>query len=904
MATGDLTAAIRTDGWSADVTIEGRAAWLGAAAFDFGTPGTTAASKFYLSVTSEGYSSAGVLGTIARTVYGTTQVRLPTGSKAIPGTISAALTDGETLTQAVTGATCVVFGAGQDGTHAAAITHTHAGSPDASNVWTGGTSGNTVTPSGAPAARTNDERVVGTDLVVRVALSSDIYNDDKNGGAGTSGTNPTLTASAGWASSGGNNSNAAAAVAVTNNSTLDYPVAFGQWDWVAGTAHRARVKTAFRVAFNARHGHGIAAVRFTRTGASSGALADEYVTSETRTLRTGTNLYGWSHQSASLALTGATQGELITSRVRVYPKVGDADSVQDTNARTTGTDEILGYNEHVVTVDKTDALDVIRYVSTTGNDTTGDGTSGNPWLTVEKAIRTATVNVVKLMGAATTYNLALGGARRTMTEWLVVEPDTGATPTVVMVSDSAAARQYNIERLCFRNLTVSKEDNNSYLNGNNTGNWLWFDDCTFDDGAFGAGANPSFGYQSNGCYLTNCSGDLDQWGMTGFSTSRVAYSYDGCTNPSGIANRITSCSGDGVGFLGQKTSGNPAPSQNNLLFDYNKFINSVFASGNLIILKDYALTGISVVGNVIEKSSGTGAAVHLWGDNASTANTATHVIVAHNTSPIATDACRWNCFYNDTTTNNPAYRHVFMYGNDIGRFNIKTDTFTTANAARINNWPVYYGVNCPDNNFDTDSGSGSFVQAYPGLRHTTATALYADSGSDDFSPDTGSTVLDRIDYSGTVLVPGDQAGNYCSRDTTALASLGALQPTPTLAVTVDGDAAAEDATVNLGQQSSGASIDVVATVSGLTGATVYIEDYATDAGIAEVAEFVPEYITVGGTTTNTATLRLEQGTSTAAITLTSSYGDGDFDFDITWEEQLTGAVRRGRYRRGRERRAS
>lgn len=76
-ATGDfVSAAVQTNGWTLELTFVGGTGGT----YDLGL-GTTnrlsGAEKVALAVTSEGYSSAGVLGTVSRTVYGTKQVRRP-----------------------------------------------------------------------------------------------------------------------------------------------------------------------------------------------------------------------------------------------------------------------------------------------------------------------------------------------------------------------------------------------------------------------------------------------------------------------------------------------------------------------------------------------------------------------------------------------------------------------------------------------------------------------------------------------------------------------------------------------------------------------------------------------------------------------------------------------------------
>jgi len=76
-----------------------------------------------------------------------------------------------------------------------------------------------------------DEADSGGNLSFRMALSEPIYDDDKDGGAGTSGTNPTVTIAADWATNGADATILNTDFAVTNSSTLDYPRVLGNWAW-------------------------------------------------------------------------------------------------------------------------------------------------------------------------------------------------------------------------------------------------------------------------------------------------------------------------------------------------------------------------------------------------------------------------------------------------------------------------------------------------------------------------------------------------------------------------------------------------------------------------------------------------------------------------------------------------
>lgn len=523
-----------------------------------------------------------------------------------------------------------------------------------------------------------DEVASGSDLVIRVALSRDVYDDDKNGGAGTSGTNPTVTVAAGWATSSlPDTNNAVTALTVTNSSTLDYPVCFGQHDPVAGTLIRSRVKTDFPVAFTARHGEGIACVRWNATGNTSAVTQEAFATVQTATVRSATGLYGCAY-GTTIPLSVYTQGELITVRVRAYPVVGDASSILDTNGRTTANQEILGWNDLIVTCDKNDALDVIRYVSTSGNDTTGDGSSGNPWATIGKATTTAGVNVVRLLGDNTTHNLGSTASRRTASEWVIVEPDTGVVGCRVSMTTT---RTYRCERLLIRNCEFRLATTGSWLDGENL-NFIALSGVTFNKNAVG---NPTtnFGYASLGAYVLNCDGDIQitAWSMGAFSTDRVLWQFDGVdfadsnarTNDFAAWYRAVACELRGAGFATKPASAN-GPTQAGVIYEFNSNLDATSAARNLLLLKAVGITGVSIIGNLFEKTAGTESAVHLWADNTETA--CTHVIVAHNTGVGSGSGRRWNIFYNDRGTTKYDHKSVFLLGNQIDEGNIKSDDFT------------------------------------------------------------------------------------------------------------------------------------------------------------------------------------------------------------------------------------
>lgn len=440
--TGDiLSVTVRADGWSADVVVEG---FTTGATYDFGL-GTNnanlAGARVVFTVVSEGYNSAGTLGTVTRTVYGTSVVR-----KAFP-------------TEA----------------------------------------------SGSTGAGSTKDETGGGNLTVRIALSDPIYIDD-NTGAGKSGTAPTVSISAGWSvntGGGSQSSNAVTGLTVTNSSTLVYPQVIGQWDGIAGVRTADRVKTDFTLAANAFHLFGIAAVKFTATGQTSGASVNSTATTQTATQRSATGLYACAYQK-TLALSGFTQAELINCDFLAYPVVGDASSILDTSERTTTNDEPLGYNRAVILCDKSNALDDAVYVSPTGNDTTGTGTSVNPYATVAKGMTQG--NIVYLTAGT---HLAVGSAqsRKTTNEWVIAQPAPGESSATVTVQIPTSTRENKCQRMMYQGVTVTMVGAGSYLTGEGN-NSVRFRDCVFAHGGTVA-TSAGMDFAAVACYFENNTGDLN-----------------------------------------------------------------------------------------------------------------------------------------------------------------------------------------------------------------------------------------------------------------------------------------------------------------------------------------------------------------------------------------------------------
>ncbi|WP_231741086.1 hypothetical protein [Thalassoglobus neptunius] len=706
-ATGDVSIAIPAtgpsgspSGYFALIEVEG---FTTGASYDLDGAGggstsvqdfSTAAIVF--TVTSEGYSGSGTLGTVSRTVYGTIITR--------------------------------------------------DSYPDDANL---------------------DETDTGSALRFYVALSEPIFDDDT--------ATVTMTASTVTNTGGGSEtSNALTDAAVTNSSGLDYPTTNQHFEQYAVTQHADLVADDFTVGLHAFAAYRVAAVRFTATGHTSANEVDVFVTSPTSTERTATGLSAESHKT-TIDISGFTDGELIDVRARVYPVVGD--TIADNQSNTATHEEIRKFNLLTVRYDTTPT---VRYVRTTGNDSTGDGSTGTPYLTIGKALSDSPDTVY--LGAGT-YAGGSSITRVTSSTWATVTPEPGQDASTVIVQCNASTRTYRHERYRLRGVTIQQAETGSWFDGEEVGNHIRFEDCVFDDNGFVP--TTSVGYRSDSCTFVNCtiaSGaeplNFASWKLSSFSSATVAYFADGCTFGQATTATIlkgwygvvcSNVSGH-IGFAGD-VAGTSMTSNIGGLFLCNQVLDHV--ETNVLQLgqsSGHPNNNWFVGGNIISRNSGSGAGIAMAADNTSTsAQDTTGIIFAHNTVYPQTNSVRMNFAYNDsgsTARNRTNWRIV---GNSIGQSNIKSDTFGD-DANLVGNWPLVFGAGCGSNYMQ----GPIFVQEFAGFNTSQGSSGspldpgYVDGANDDFTPDTGSALIGALDSSHK-LMRFDLFGNPIGSD------IGAVQ---------------------------------------------------------------------------------------------------------------------------------
>jgi len=300
-----------------------------------------------------------------------------------------------------------------------------------------------------PLDAEDDIAVDGADLLVKVALSEFVYDDDKAGGAGTSGTDPTVIVIGGWARETAipaNVTNAVSAGAVTNNSILDYPKVVGRFVWpsfyTVGGDFLLEAECFQHFGMNAKP---VACVKFDAQDASLNSAPTQTVTDMTLTTRTHPSGLKPSVYAATMPVANLTQGEAITCNFKAYPWIGDADSVLDTRDGTPPPSPTWG--PVVLYCNKDGTFNPAPFVAVApGGADSGQGSfateaeaRAQPYATIPTALaglaQPSGGECVLEEGA---YPLTADAALNlgSMTAWVTIRPATGTDPAAVLIDQA------------------------------------------------------------------------------------------------------------------------------------------------------------------------------------------------------------------------------------------------------------------------------------------------------------------------------------------------------------------------------------------------------------------------------------------------------------------------------------
>ncbi|MCW1923009.1 hypothetical protein OKA05_10635 [Luteolibacter arcticus] len=626
-----------------------------------------------------------------------------------------------------------------------------------------------------PNDEQNQETVAGGRLRFEAVLSEFIYDDDKAGGPGTSGTDPVFHAPAGWVRSAGVPSAAVMAMPVENLSTYDYPVPVANWTLPDYERLKDYSVTVAAIGFHAsgRDQRPLACMEFIATAGEHSASS---MVGEAAIDPTQNDPHPVIEYVGTVDLTGFPDNTRVALNFRAYPIIGDLDSVYDSTAGS----PTAAVNHH--TLPQSFLLDVAGVrgypvavvdpvTGTVGGVVSDEDTelgrvaaAAAPFATLAQAMLALSAHLTATCGrsdlsGATVYlasgtHRLMGGNQAVDVPvldggcWLTITPLPGATP--LLTTDSASNFLVPAHAIKFLGCTLERSANKPFAAGND--GLLLTQDCVIRDTRASTSTDGIF--------------DDAGWAWHLRSTFRRVQvetaSFRGCSFPEGnqIGRRrfIVGCDwvpyGDPPKLFA--SSSNATNTSDGMVMAYNAFwkCNEGAAEYPGVGEGDFQ-QGCAVVQNLFEQAAGDGNRLIRFaadGDHCSTRN----CIIAHNT--VVGELC--NVFYNDER--GPRHLHLghMLVLNATRSLGSKTDTFA-GDSRCTGNWPVYNGCGLIGNrvqggNFPTrfrglhsiagegDPGDATFIQ--PGFIND-ASGSGSELGFGNYRPAPGSLL---------VAVPGPQ----------------------------------------------------------------------------------------------------------------------------------------------------
>lgn len=740
MATGDITVTINPDGWTANLSVAG---FTSGATYGFGmaTNNIPGASTPFSTAVSLGYDTTGVATTISRTVYLTKVVRFPFGTGFLTGLVgTGTFTDGETITQAVSGATGKIVGAQASGTKL--IFFVTSGTFNNVNLCTGGTSSATFTSTSTFTTyvdSTPHEIVTAVGVTVRVALSDYVFQKDNTGG-GNSGTSPTVTIPAAFVTNSGGasqTSNALSAAVVTQSSTAAYPKVVGNWAWPGFQRVTGSTVPLRAVAF---HSSGISCMKF--------SVADTHSNTATSTTTAPTYDNTAGDAVPVVEYIGApststlTALDVLTCNFIAYPVVGDSGAILDTSGGTTAPSALFGPIKMLC--DKSATYGVTKALVDPGaaDDSTGVAYDTGSW-------NEGTAAPFKTIGGAgaaiSAYNntnhsradcgggviyLKDGNNVWTGSSNINSTPDTWLTITRAASSSSRAACKINSQsgstrtgfRTLIQDVTISPP---SGILIDDAG-CLWLDNCTIN-------ASGATVYTGIVWYVTRCTVPAIQAGLYPYATensppaiirgndlSGAVYS---CFCYTFLGNLKTGATATTEAMFSLGYSGQTVPATSNSIIAFNKIMG--FQCDSTTMLRWHKVNplssrGLAIVQNLLENYyNGPSSIMEVAADDSTAASDPVNNVIYWNNTIVGQRA---NLSYNDKDSEAPVRKFWSLKNNIFEDYNIKTDTFTSnggANGARVGNWPCLYGVGYSGNliaECANIGAPGTFLNEFPGLK--------------------------------------------------------------------------------------------------------------------------------------------------------------------------------------------
>lgn len=564
----------------------------------------------------------------------------------------------------------------------------------------------------------NDVTIDGSNVKIRVALSDYIFAADLSA---------TITVKANWYSN-----NAAATFPVTNSSAMAYPKVIGKWT----TVPYQWVTTGYKVGFVASHisagdGKPVACVKFITDDASGHSITN--TVSQCNIDRSSGDFSPVVEYWTNINTSALTTLDIITNNALVFPRYG-------TNYLWTGdgrfNDRQPYYFPHLHKLDKARGYGR-TYALVSTNGTTGGVASTNE-ATFFSSPPAAFASISQAARAIADTNNALfghndcGGGVIVLTNgdysfvgtaasppttgtpvWLTITNWPGQSPRIVNGTGNGDIQ----DRIQICGIRIEANEAFTFSAISN----LWFDRCIFNVTNSTADMIDGTGlHYLTGNTISNLDQGIRQQGSqnTTFALVRGNYVEGNCVQWQpycllgnvryGRTNLLS-------GFVNTALTGLPQSAQE-IFVAFNKFYQiNHNGAGAMTFYQTTHLTNGAVFAQNLMESVSTNAAdtdicFHCDGSTVGITN-----FMRHGNTLVG----KVNSFYNDSGSA-AAYGTLCSDRNNIWTDdNTKHDTFTTANAARIGNWWLLYGVSCSDNyqlECATSHSPGEFLREFAGLR--------------------------------------------------------------------------------------------------------------------------------------------------------------------------------------------
>jgi hypothetical protein len=633
-----------------------------------------------------------------------------------------------------------------------------------------------------PNQATNDETAGGT-LTIRVALSDYIYSVDTSCAATIQGQL--------YKAAPGNN--AVSGLSVTNNSTITYAKAPPICRWAKPGYEKVTgdfVLEATCFSKWAKNKKPLAALVYTVSDAHSHtvtATVNDMTVSSWGGDQNAVLVY-----AATIPVATLTQGDVLTANFVAYPWFGNSTSITDSSAGTAPPSENLGPLKLLNDKSGTYGAAYVA-VKTTGNNATCAANASQS--TAEAAtgcldIGTAITKLTSFNNSTYGRNNPGGGAVLICAgsfSYPGTQPgvDQGAQDTYVTVTKCSTATQANaiinngtnadIETQKIKITGITIDDHVAApvatLVGRTATDVLWIDNNIIN---MPSDTAPIYSWKL--IYATRNSVTALANGFVAFSTTPGAYGLvRGNSTPStsasaGIAAHMY-CSIGNKGFVvGGPGNGwiEPGDISGQATTDGGIYAFNSAYNINVQPIQTYTsgttwAKGVAFVQNVIEKVTDTDPLIQIAADG-NTATPVDNVLLWLNTLV----GERANLAYNETGTTALFRNNWSVHGNLFFNWNIKTDTFTTANAARVGNWSQVYRVGDAGDDIQAQFGGVFFAPEFDGLYtlnqsvtigfvNDKSFATGTAAGNGDYHLTSSSSFISRIP-AGEAMLPFDITG--------------------------------------------------------------------------------------------------------------------------------------------------